>query len=325
MNSNQGFAYDENEASPYDRGTVAAIFDTRDDAKHALQDLHDAGFHKTWMGVTTAADTAAGTYNDPGTAPAASTGGTTQVETAEGGFGASIARFFGEDGRESLYDALTKRGVPQSDALALDHQMLGGGAVITVEAKDRYDEVLQILQKGRGEVSSTAAAGALGETSARTRPPVSDSASMAAPGKDIDDTRTMQLREERLSVDKERVSSGEATLEKRVVSADASVDVPVMHEELFIQRRPVAEGTRAAAGTIGTDETIRIPLMREQVVVDKRTVVREEVSIGKRAVTNTERVDGSVRHEELVVDDAAENARTRATDASAVDDVTPRP
>jgi uncharacterized protein (TIGR02271 family) len=125
------------------------------------------------------------------------------------------------------------------------------------------------------------------------------------------DARTLELREERLSIDKDRVAAGEATIGKRVVSQDASVDVPVMHEELFIQRRPVTS-TRPATEPIGESETIRVPLMREQVVVDKRTVVREEVAIGKRSVSETQRVDETVSHEELVVDDGTGKSREAA-------------
>jgi uncharacterized protein (TIGR02271 family) len=275
----QTYAYSEDEASPYDRGTVAAIFDTRDQAAYALKDLHAAGFHKTWMGVTGA--------------PSATFDAEHEVETAEGGFGAALARFFGEDGRASLYDALTKRGVPSSDALALDNRMHDGGAVITVEAEDRYDDVFAILRKDRGEIASTASG--LGTATSAD--------AMATAASDEDPAaRTLELRAERLWIDTDRVAAGEATIGTRVVSQDASVDVPVMHEELFVQRRPVT-GTPQAAGPIGESETIRIPLMREHVVVDKRTVVREEVAIGKRSVAATERVDGTVSHEELVVDD----------------------
>lgn len=310
MDTKHGYAYDEHEASPYDRGTVAAIFDSRDEAAYALQDLHDAGFHKTWMGVTSAAASSA----VAGSAEH-------EVETAEGGFGASLARFFGEDGRESLYEALTKRGVPDSDALALDNRIHDGGAVITVEAKDRYDEVFQILRQDRGQVAPTA--GGLGAGTAATSgaETVAETTTTGVAG-NVDDARTLQLREERLSIDKNRVAAGEATIGKRVVSQDASVDVPVSHEELFIQRRPVTSGTQAASGPITESETIRIPLMREQVVVDKRTVVREEVAIGKRSVTGTERVNETVAHEELVVDDAsatrsAEVSATRNSEVSA--------
>jgi uncharacterized protein (TIGR02271 family) len=89
------------------------------------------------------------------------------------------------------------------------------------------------------------------------------------------------------------------------------VDVPTIREELFVERRPVSEN--AADGiTAGTDatpivtegEVIRVPLMREQVVVTKRPVVTEEVVIGKRQVTETQHVSETTHEETLKVNDA---------------------
>ena len=114
----------------------------------------------------------------------------------------------------------------------------------------------------------------------------------------------VQLREERLLIDKQPVASGEARIAKEVVSEQQSIDVPVFHEELSIQRRPVSEGTTVAAAPIGEEaEEIRIPLTAERVDVQKRTVVTEQVEIGKRKVEGTEHVSDTVRHEELRVDD----------------------
>jgi len=96
------------------------------------------------------------------------------------------------------------------------------------------------------------------------------------------------------------VASGEARLRKRVVSEQQSIDVPVSHEELVIERHAVTSG--AVGGTIGADETISVLLSREEVRVGKQTFVTEEVEVGKRAVGGSERVSDTVRHEELVVD-----------------------
>ena len=43
--------------------------------------------------------------------------------------------------------------------------------------------------------------------------------------------------------------------------------------------------------------------MEEQVTLAKNTVVREEVEVGKRAVTETQHLTGTVQHEELRVED----------------------
>jgi uncharacterized protein (TIGR02271 family) len=114
----------------------------------------------------------------------------------------------------------------------------------------------------------------------------------------------LQLRQERLLIDKQPVVSGEARIGKEVVSEQQSIYVPVFHEELSIQRHPVSEGATTATTPIGEEgEEIRIPLNEERVEVQKRTVVTEQVQIGKRKVEGTEHVSDTVRHEELRVDD----------------------
>ena len=88
----------------------------------------------------------------------------------------------------------------------------------------------------------------------------------------------------RAHVDTQHQAAGEARITKDVVEYRRDIEVPVVHEELFVERRPVAE-TIDDAGPIGEGETIRIPLMREDVVVTKRPVVTGEVVVGKRRVT----------------------------------------
>lgn len=112
--------------------------------------------------------------------------------------------------------------------------------------------------------------------------------------------RTIQLREERLKVEKAPVKTGEVHVGKRVVTEHKTIDVPVEREEVVIERRP-ASG-RAAKGDL-TDEEIVVPVKEERVSVTKRPVVTEEVSVGKRKVQDTKHVAETVRKEELAVDE----------------------
>jgi uncharacterized protein (TIGR02271 family) len=112
--------------------------------------------------------------------------------------------------------------------------------------------------------------------------------------------RTIQLREERLKVDKTPVETGEVRVGKRVVTEHKTIDVPVEREEVVIERRP-ASG-RAARGDM-VDEEIVIPVKEEKVSVTKHAVVTEEVSVGKRKVQDTKHVAETVRKEELDVNE----------------------
>ena len=116
--------------------------------------------------------------------------------------------------------------------------------------------------------------------------------------------RKIQLREEQLRVNKERVSAGDVGVHKVVTTTQQTVQVPVEHEELVITRH-AATGT--AVGEIG-DEEIRIPLSEERVNVSKETVVTGEVEVAKRKVTDTQTVGGSVRKEDVSIDKTG-NAR----------------
>jgi uncharacterized protein (TIGR02271 family) len=120
----------------------------------------------------------------------------------------------------------------------------------------------------------------------------------------LEDQDTMQLREEQLRVNKQQREAGEVEVRKEVVAEQQTLDVPVTHEEVVIERHPVdrAEGEHRAAGEIGGGQTLRVPVREEQVTVDKDTVVTEEIEVGKRQVQDTQRVADTVRREEAVID-----------------------
>lgn len=115
-----------------------------------------------------------------------------------------------------------------------------------------------------------------------------------------DTSRTMPLREEKLDINKERIQNGEVTLRKEVIEEQKTIEVPVTHEEVVVERRAVSDGT--TDGTIGEDETLRIPVSEEQVEVNKRPVVTGEVEVHKKEVQDTERVQDTVKKEQAYVD-----------------------
>jgi uncharacterized protein (TIGR02271 family) len=118
-------------------------------------------------------------------------------------------------------------------------------------------------------------------------------------------TQTLDLHEEELSASKHAVQAGEVEVGKRIVTEERSMDVPVTHEELEIERRP-GDRRPAADFDSGTTETISVPLMTEEIEVEKRAVVREEVTLKKKPVTEVEHVTDTVRREEPDVRDSRE-------------------
>ena len=103
----------------------------------------------------------------------------------------------------------------------------------------------------------------------------------------------IQLREEELQAHKQRVEMGAVRVRKEVVTEHRTIEVPVQREEIVIERQ---------APTGEPIEEIRIPVSEEQVTVEKRLVVKEEVTVGKRVVEGIERVGGEVRKEVIRVE-----------------------
>jgi uncharacterized protein (TIGR02271 family) len=118
--------------------------------------------------------------------------------------------------------------------------------------------------------------------------------------KDTEEEGTLQLREEQLDVNKNRVQAGEVTLVKDVVEEQKSMDVPVTHEEVVIERRSL--DNRNSDSPITSGETIRIPVSEEHVDVDKHTVLTGEISAHKHDVEETRHIEETVRKEEAHVD-----------------------
>ncbi|HCI79337.1 MAG TPA: hypothetical protein DHW02_06580 [Ktedonobacter sp.] len=116
-----------------------------------------------------------------------------------------------------------------------------------------------------------------------------------------DEAQRLRLREEQLNVNKQPVQTGEVQLHKDVVEEQKTVNVPVTHEEVYVERRP-ATGNVDDNTPIGEGEDIRVPVSEEKVNVDKNTVVTGEVAVGKRAVQENQQVSDTVRREEARLD-----------------------
>lgn len=121
---------------------------------------------------------------------------------------------------------------------------------------------------------------------------------------DLTEEERIQLREERVNVDKENVQTGEVTVDKHVETDRQEFDIPVEREEVVIERNPVDDVPAKGSfdDTNDVDE-VRIPVNEERVNVDKENVVNEEVTIKKEKHEDVEHVSEEVRREELDVEE----------------------
>jgi uncharacterized protein (TIGR02271 family) len=212
-------------------------------------------------------------------------GGTLATILANAAGGAAIAGIAG---------ALIGAGIPEHEAEYYQGEFEAGRTLVTVHCDGDAGNVMAILRRHNAyDMQTTPVRGASSATSMTDRS-ATTSTRTARGGE------TMELREEQLHATKTPVETGEVRVRKEVTTEHRTLDVPVQREEVVIERHPVSG--RATSGDIKSGEEVRIPVMEEKVNVEKQAVVKEEVSVGKRTVTDHERVSGDVRKENIRVE-----------------------
>ncbi len=139
-------------------------------------------------------------------------------------------------------------------------------------------------------------------------PPSQEQSSAADMGSDQtqeesndEEESTIQLTEEKLDVSK-NTSESQATITKEPTTETKTVEVPVTHEEVTIERRPPSGQTEAQT-PVSSTEDVTIPVKKEEVEVTKTPYVKEEVAVKKKPVTETKQVSEEVTSEKINTSD----------------------
>ena len=291
------------------RSTVVAVFNTRDDANRAVEDLQRAGFSRDQIGVVAQdADGKIRTQTKEGEGTRAAEGAAIGAATGAGvGALVSLGMSFGvipvigpilaigplatallaaAEGAAAfgLAGALIGWGIPEEDAAYYESELKAGRYLVTLHGNIRQADAWTILRRHGGYDRASAAS-------------ATSTASTAG-------TQRVQVREEQMHVSKQPVQTGEVKIRKEVVTEHKTVDVPVQREEVVIERHAVSG--KASASDIRAGEEIRIPVREEQIHVEKHPVVTEEVTVGKRKIQETKQVTDTVRKEEVKVEEAGD-------------------
>lgn len=238
------------------------------------------------------------------------------------GFSNDQIRYSVNKGGGGITDDLISLGVPQQDAGFYNNEFEAGHTVVTVNTSDRQQQAYDILTRDGGYDINTGS----GQRTQYTSSATTTSAATTAANVDQTQAQDIKLRAEQLQPSTRWAQAGEVGIRKDVVSEQQTIDVPVTHEEVYIERRP---GSGQVSDTpIGEGETIRVPVSAEQVDVTKQTVQTGEVVVGKRPVTENQQFTDTVRREEVQVnregDVDLEGSGTDVTDRSSDTDVTNR-
>lgn len=125
------------------------------------------------------------------------------------------------------------------------------------------------------------------------------------------DATRVPIYEEQVTPVKRQVSRGAVRIEKKLVTEDRTVTVPVTEERVRVTRVDTNEPVSADT-TILQEGEIEVPLQGEEVTLEKTARKTGEVVVEKEADLRQQQVGGTVRREEVVVDDATVDERSKS-------------
>ena len=301
--------------------TAVGVFHDLREAQHAVRELKAAGFSDDQIGVLGTdrdglaarelqGDADTGTKAGEGAAIGAGVGlGTGALwglgiaagvlpavgpVIAGGTLAAILASAAGTAAAGGIAGALIGAGISEDEATYYQEQVEAGRIVVTVHAD--------------GEAHHDRAAAILDDANAYDYDRrESDYARDAKVDQRQDRTGRMVARKEVASIDKHARVAEDVTLRREVQTRTEQVEVPLKKEELVIERTQL---DREAKGTIGDGAAEQHVTLREEVAdVNKRTVAKEAVSIGKKTVRDDVKVQTELKEEKIVVDRNARDAR----------------
>ena len=213
------------------------------------------------------------------------------ISNGEDSFMDKVAKFFAMDTNNPVEEKMrTDYGFTSEESARYAEEVNNGRILVLIDQDTQLDETVGMLRTDEVNI------GANGSAAITANRMVNDDVL-------TDEERRIKLREERLNVDKSVVRTGEVVVNKEVTEKQKEVEVPVEHEEVYMERRKVTDRDPAdQMGAITDNEEIRIPVTEEKIEVTKKPVVTDEIVIGKQKVTNTKTVQDTVKKEDVHID-----------------------
>lgn len=107
--------------------------------------------------------------------------------------------------------------------------------------------------------------------------------------------------QEEIRVDKRVVESGKVRISKRISEHEELVDVPLMHEEVSIERVQLNLFVEAMPPVRQEGDTMVIPVVREEIVIQKRLLLVEELRVRKQLIEEHKPQPITLRREEVEI------------------------
>jgi uncharacterized protein (TIGR02271 family) len=127
------------------------------------------------------------------------------------------------------------------------------------------------------------------------------------------ETIVIPVIEEEAFLGKQVVETGKVLISKRVNEREEIVDVPLFSEQVTVERVPVNRYVDVAPVVRHEGDTMIIPVVQEQLVMQKRLVLVEELRVKKQIVETHQPQSVTLRKEEVEVKRVVEDKNSAAS------------
>jgi uncharacterized protein (TIGR02271 family) len=115
---------------------------------------------------------------------------------------------------------------------------------------------------------------------------------------------------EQIAVGKEIVETGKVRISKRISEHEELVDVPLFREEVRVERVPINLFVETLPLARQEGDTMIIPVVEEQIVIQKKLMLVEEIRVRREVVEHHQPQTVNVRKEEVDIKRVAKNRKT---------------
>ena len=140
-----------------------------------------------------------------------------------------------------------------------------------------------------------------------------DSFVIEQPEEDSSDRLVIPVIVEELKVDKRWVETGRIRVEKHVNQEEAVINELLTHEQVEMKRVPINQIITEMPQVRHDEEKLIIPIVEEELVVEKRLRLEEEVVVRKDVQERTETVNDTVRRKDVEVENTSGNGKSYET------------
>lgn len=111
--------------------------------------------------------------------------------------------------------------------------------------------------------------------------------------------RTIPVIKEKVAIDKRSIDTAKVRIKKNISERNVQLDVTEEQNNVHIERVPVDQIVDVEPKTRQEGDTLIIPVLREEMVIEKKTILVEEIRVTRNKDLTTRKVDVNLKEQEV--------------------------